>query len=148
MAQLAILFPGLSTQRSRQDMAYCFRALAVLNDDPAFAWLYATKQTILQRTSRMKSTILAALGRIEDEAELREAAALVCKRKPKTNHAVILLRRWRLGKTRPVKAVELTNALIRCLNDYLTQYPETTWPQVWAALAEAADAVEQSGGGT
>ena len=36
----------------------------------------------------------------------------------------------------------MTDALIRCINDYLVRHPETTSQQVLTALTNATDAVE------
>ena len=91
-----------------------------------------------------RPTILAELGRIPDDQDLKAMAGRICQLKPQTKDAVLLIRRWRKGQERPGDAGSLAAALAACINDYLKRYPSTTWPTVRAALAAAGAAVEQA----
>ena len=138
------LFPEIRTRRGQLNKMFGIRALRALRKDPAFQWLCSTEQAISRGESKMHFSILAELGRVDDEDAIRDFAREMCKRKPRTKDAISLIRRWRTGKDRSVDAIGLTDALIRCVNDYLVTHPNTTWQMVRGALANTLDAVEES----
>src|SRR5262245_50685062 len=74
----AIAWPDLKSHRGQQDPMYATRAIQVLNYDPAFAWICSSQTEIMSGTGRFRFTILAGLGRIEDDEELKQAAAVLC----------------------------------------------------------------------
>jgi hypothetical protein len=118
----------------------------VLKGQNAFEWLTSTEESINKGTGRLRFGILAELGRIEDDDALKAVATRVCELKPRNKDAVVMIRRWRTGKAPAGGALGLTDALIRCINDYIASHPGTTWQMVRAALENAADAVEESAG--
>ena len=67
----------------------------------------------------MRHTILAELGRIDDE-QAREAMALYLQHKPTTRQAVALIRQYRLG-TRPQGAPQLAAVIQRAIATYQAQ---------------------------
>src|SRR5262249_6484419 len=51
------LFTTASTERHRLNIVYRQRAVSLLMDDPAFAWLCSTEKEINAGTGRIRSTI-------------------------------------------------------------------------------------------
>lgn len=146
------LFPDVQSHRHLQNVACRQRALVLLSDDPAYRWLCDPEA--MQQGKRLspsqkawRPTILAELGRIPDDQDLKAMAGRICQLKPRTKDAVLLIRRWRKGQERPGDAGSLAAALAACINDYLKRYPSTTWSMVRAALAAAGAAVEQAAAG-
>jgi hypothetical protein len=137
-------FRETRTRRGLMNKAYSIRALGVLKNNRAFRWLCSTEEAINRGDGELRFSILAELGRVDDEKTLRAFAREICKRKPRAKVAVALIRRWRTGKDCPGGAISLTDALIRCVNDYLATHPATTWQMVRAALTNTLDAVEKS----
>jgi hypothetical protein len=144
------LFPDIGSRRHLQNVACRQRALALLSEDPAYRWLCDPEAMQAKpRPSAQKSwrpTILAELGRIPGDEDLKAMAGQICQLKPKTRDAVLLIRGWRKGKESPGNARQLAAALVACINDYLKRHPSTTWSIVRAALDAAGDAVDQSAG--
>jgi hypothetical protein len=75
---------------------------------------------------------------------MKEAAAVICERKPTARQAVVILRRFRTGKQSPGDVLSLIVALERCLNEYLAKHPGTTWQMVRAAVQAVAGEVEEA----
>jgi hypothetical protein len=130
--------PG-TCERTLQNKLYQLRAMQVLNldvDDPplAYLWIWGLPHIPNPGDHRAKWTILAELGRIEDDDDLRAIAAQVCELKLKTSDAVAAIRRVRLGKAAKSDVPALTNALIRTINQYLVRCPDTTGAQIVTAL--------------
>ena len=143
------LFPDIQSRRHLQDVACRQRALALLTDDPACRWLCDPEAMQRGQPSgplqkSWRPGILAELGRIPDDEDLKALAGEICKVKPRTKDAVLLIRRWRKGKESPGDATSLAASVVRCIDDYLKRHPGTTWPTVRAALLAAEEAVEQS----
>jgi hypothetical protein len=145
------LFVEIGTERGRQDVYYRQRAIHVLRitDREAsapFRWLADIE--LMKGASRngWRRTILAALGRIDDDDQLRETALVICEAKPSTRKAVAMIRRWRLGKSAGGTADGLRGELIRHLNDYLRRYPDTPWEVITEAVEGVHESVEESAG--
>jgi hypothetical protein len=136
-ADLRERFPHL-TQRGRQNRANAARALRVLGDAPGCEWLLGADG------GRPRFTVLAELGRVEDDGQLREFALRVCQDKPRSKDAAALVRGWRLGG-RPVAYPQvLIGAIIGAVNDYLSRHAGTTLPMIRQALAATAEAYERA----
>ncbi len=138
-----------ATRRTVQNFAYFHRAwdvlgLVTLPADSPLHWLHDHDRDGRPRAT--KHTILAELGRIEDEDELREAAGLICAMRPRTRQAVTYIRRWRIGERRG-SAPQLAAELVRVVYDYLRRYPLTEPTDVQAALAAAWDDLRADAGG-
>jgi hypothetical protein len=144
MATLECLFPDVTTVRGRQNRARMTRALRVLNYGPAFYWLVSNEDEISKREGCFRTTILAELGRIENDDDLRAAAQQICKMKPRSKEAVSIIRRWRTGKNLKGGTISLTNAIIKTVNDYCDARPDTTLQMVLAALVKTADAFKEA----
>jgi hypothetical protein len=141
------LWPDVTTDRGLANRWYQARALCCLNYEPAFAWLVSNEEAIRAGHGKIRATIVGELGRIEDEQVMRQAAARICELKPSARDAVVMLRRLRTGKSPEPNCLDLTKALIGCVNDYLKRHPEASWQLVRTALENAQDAVEESAQG-
>jgi ATP-dependent helicase YprA (DUF1998 family) len=87
----------------------------------------------------MRWTILAELGRIEDDADLLAVARVVCDAKPKARNAVRMVREWRLGRPAQPRR-DLADELADTIDGYLARHPETPWAFVKESLATVYDA--------
>jgi hypothetical protein len=127
------LYPEIKTKRGLQDKVCQVRAIRLLGKgaDPSFFWLFCPK------TNTVRASILAELGRIEDDEALRVFATQVCESKPKTKDASAIIRRWRLGREPRAEANDLKEAIIATVCDYLKRHPSTVKGHVlnslWAA---------------
>jgi hypothetical protein len=132
-------FPEINTERGLQDLIYVARAQKLLRNNPAYKWIVDPIPATLGQRKAFKKTILSALGRIDDDDGLREAAKAICEVKPTTKRAVMMIRHWR-GKESPGDAISLTNIIINVVGDYTDRHPETALQQIRGALANADDA--------
>ena len=122
--------------RSLNDHHYGARAGALLMHDPRFRWLCDPEE------GRLRGTILAQLGRIEDDEDLREAALALCEHRPTTRVAVAALRRWRLGQSDTPDSDRLADELLRAIRDYVDRFPDTSSSQVLEALSLCCRSVD------
>jgi hypothetical protein len=136
-------FPEVRSRRGLLFKRDSCRALGILLEDGRFAWLCSTREEINAGKSRLHYTLLAELGRIEDEAEMKEVALLLCEQKPQSKRGVAFIRACRLGRTAEPDAMALTLRVIRCVDDYRATHPATTPRQIFAALENARDALEE-----
>ena len=77
----------------------------------------------LSKGPTVRSTVLAELGRLEDEEAIRSLAAHLCKEKPSTRRAVGELRRIRrfcmgVPARSPSSTEGLYQALVKAVEDY------------------------------
>jgi hypothetical protein len=143
LLNLAHRYSGASTVRGRQNFLYMTRAIRVLDYEPDFYWLVGTREEISAGKKILRNTILVELGRIEDEDDLRVIARQVCEIKPRCKDALVMIRRWRTGKTLAGDVLSLTKAVIQTVEDYCAARADTTLQIVLAALANAADAFQE-----
>ncbi len=131
-----ILTGGLpATPRHRQNLLYRQRAAVRLLDDNRFTWL------IDREGKRVKSTILAELGRIEDEQQMREVAESLCSLRPSTSDAVALIRGFR-GVQQKGSAGALAGLIRQQVMRYWNAHPEMSLAEVTAGLDLAMEQVE------
>ena len=131
------------THRHKLNIHYRQRALSLLMDQKQFSWLLDSK--IMAETGRIrKTTILAELGRIQNDENLKVFALEICKRKPTTGAAVAMLRRARGVSEEAGNAEGVAHAIRVALNAYITRHPSTPWPDVTAALVTVQQDVEES----
>jgi len=143
LLNLASRYSGASTVRGRQNFLYMTRAIRVLDYEPDFYWLVGSRQEISAGKKLLRNTILVELGRIEDEDDLRVMARQICEIKPRCKDALVMIRRWRTGKTLVADEMSLTKAIIHTIEDYCAARSGTTLQIVLAALANAADAFQE-----
>jgi hypothetical protein len=137
------MFPDVKTRRGQMNKLYFLRALQVLDYAPDYAWL-CPSQAEVRAGVCMRVTIMAELGRIEDDDTLRAVAADLCEAKPTARQAVVMVRRFRTGRGCPGDALTLADVLIGCLNDYVNRHAGMTRQMVRGALATVAEMVEAS----
>lgn len=90
-------------------------------------------------------SIMAALGRIEDEAVRMQTARIIAERKMSTRAAVAAIRRMRLNREDKPNLHTLFDSLVSTVNAYLAAHPAATGGLVVLALRELADAIEADG---
>ena len=95
---------SFTSARTVQNTHYRIRALTALGlfSEPfpeAFRWLCDPSKQMKGQSARQgfRRTILSELGRFADDEVLRAYAELICTLKPKTQDAIQMLRRWRVG---------------------------------------------------
>jgi hypothetical protein len=113
-----------TSHRHRANYIYGMRACHVLRDDPCFAWLHRARGT----------TIMDALGRIDDDQNLVAMALYLCEHQPPTRQAVALIREFRLEARPPGTRDGLQAALHKALDTYLAAHAEMPREAVQQAL--------------
>lgn len=132
-----------ASERTRQNKLYQMRAMLALklttdeSTPPEYLWIWGLPHVPRPGDHRVKWTILAELGRIEDDDELREVAAEVCRRKMKTREAVVRIRQYRNGGAKAGDSLELANVVIGAINDYMNRRPGLTPGDIRDALRTA-----------
>jgi|SRR5579884_2719887 len=140
---LARQYSHASTVRGKQNFLCMTRAIEVLDYDPEFCWLVGTHEGINAGKKVFHNSILTELGRIKDEDTLRDIARQICEIKPRCKDALVMIRRWRTGKTRAGDAESLTKAIVQTVEDYCAARSGTTLQIILAALANAAEAFQE-----
>lgn len=125
---------GSRSHRHVINMGYHGRAFKALQDDPRFEWLWWG--------GRLRKTILAELGRVGDEDDIRALALTLCEQKPRTTDAIVRIRQWRLGRQEAGTADQLGDELCRAIDGYLARYPKTALATVIEALDATRDVVD------
>lgn len=139
------LFTECHTRRSKLNVFYRQRAIGILKDGD-YKWLF-DESAIMKGTDGKKHiqpTILTELGRIDDDEAMRDVALQICKLKPKTRDAVLMIRRVRTGGLPLGDALQLANKIIHTINQYLHGHAGVTKEQVFDALATAKQSVDES----
>ncbi len=126
------LYPDVYSRRHLANLYYQTLAtsalLAAHND--AFTGRYAWLLSTPDGPQRMKTTVLAELGRLTYNNAIVAWADHLCGEPPRTaREAVSLIRRARLGAG-PAPAGGLLQALIRTVNDYCRHYPSLSTTDV------------------
>ncbi len=133
-----------ASERTRQNKFYQLRAMNLLDlslDDGAeylYPWIWGRPHEPKPGDHKVRWTILAELGRIEDAETMRAVAARICELKPPTREALRMIRRFRIGGAKPGDSLELANELIATINDYMNRRPGLTFDDVRGALRTAA----------
>jgi len=117
----------VTTDRGRQNRVYHQVALVALGagDDPRFEWLVGTAPD----WRGMKRGILSELGRLLEEELIREVALELCQRKPTRREAIAYIRRVRGVRKEPTGEA-LAHRLLRTINEFIADYPDTTWQYI------------------
>jgi hypothetical protein len=111
-----------ASERTVQNTSYHIRAFALLEDKPWADWLigYTSKEG---KPGQVRKTILAELGRIDDDTKLIMTAQAICAAHLNTRSAVAMIRGFRLGD--PVGSIsELTELLRRTVNTYVREHAD------------------------
>jgi hypothetical protein len=139
LALVRNFFPG-NSPRHEHDLVYRQRAVSLLMDNPALAWL-CNKEDMKAGVNSWKPTILAALGRLEESDMLVMAKAL-CDRKPRTKEAVAMIRRFR-GKSSAGDALALHKTLVSTINAYIEVHPDISTADLVAAVITTLDMIRK-----
>ena len=102
------------TRRAHPDAGYHVAAFQALGggDDPAYAWLIDLK------TGKVRRSILAELGRLEDPDAIRDIAGQICELRLKAADAIMAVRAVRLGKKAAADEDDLYERLLAFLDRY------------------------------
>lgn len=122
--ELAIVrqfFPDVRTARGQANVAYRQRALSRLRDG-RFPWLADPDKINAGTPDAWQPTILAELGRIDDEQLFFALAQQLCERRPATRVAIRLVRRHRSTRQRPSHKSGLLNVLFTAYNRYVESH--------------------------
>jgi hypothetical protein len=139
------------SHRTIQNADYETRAVMVLKlsmtnaPDYPYRWLAdPTKQHICGRSQRQgyRKTVLAELGRIKNEEDLRDVALEVCRLKPKTQDAIRMIRRSRLGQSPKANPISVEDAIWRAIEDYKSIHPETTENDICNAVCSIDEVLQ------
>ena len=132
-----------TTRRGKTNRWYGVNALSVLGDDPLCAWLGCSDMAALKagKTVKVRWTILSELGRLRDPETIREVAHEICEWKPRAAEAVRWIREQRTGRALKPSVSELTDALLKVLNDYKTSHSGMSHRMVRDALRQVHEAV-------
>lgn len=136
-----------ATERTRHNKLFQMRAMNALGldvDNPpaAYLWIWGRPHVPRHGDHKVKWTVLAELGRIEDDDTLRAVAARVCELKPKTREAVQMIRRFRVGLPQG-SALDLANAVIKAINDYMNSHGGLTPDDIRDALRTAEGNIKE-----
>jgi hypothetical protein len=134
--------PDVKTIRGKQNNLLLLRAMNVIGDD--FPWLCDKGKIDRCETNALRVTILAELGRIDDDDVLRRIAGQICDRKPTAREAVILIRRFRTRKNSAGDVTTLAKRIARTVDDFTLMYPDTPGEDLLAAMDIARTAVEET----
>lgn len=137
MSYLGALHPEVRTERHRSNIAYRFRAIRVLKDDPAFTWLCDYAAMARGDDGAWKPGILAELGRVEDEQDMRSLARQLCELRPRAKNAVLMIRRWRTGRAPRGDPINLTSVILKAIDDYRLRHEGVSDQLVLASLENA-----------
>jgi hypothetical protein len=138
---------GVLSRRAAQNAGYKATALTTLfpngeSSGAEFTWLYDNERARRREPRHVRGTILAELGRIDDDDDLRAVARRVCELKPKTRAAVAMIRRWRVGPPTP-RPGRLAAELLSTINDYLARYPTASYGQALTDLNAVRTVLEE-----
>ncbi len=91
----------------------------------------------------MRLSILAELGRIPDDQERERIALEVCRLKPKTKDAVVMIRRYRLGREAKADPFRLWDRLADTVNSYIEAHPSVSMGEIAETLRDMAEHIEE-----
>lgn len=136
-------FPGCG-RRTATNHCHMHRAMRLLGRNSEATWLYDAERTVAGEV-KLRFTILAELGRIDDDDLLLEVAAELCRLKPKARDAIAMIRRLRGAQCEPKYShtVALTYALLTTIEEYITRH-EATWDEVESAIVDVSQMTHES----
>jgi hypothetical protein len=126
------------SRRSQLNGLWCLEAVGIMmkNPEPSFKWLFDEQAN----PEIYKRVILSELGRIEDEETMLAVMREVCRDKPTTRDAVLMIRRYRLGRSPEPNCLDLTRVILDAIKSYAATHPSISDQFVLAALENASDA--------
>ena len=133
-----------TTQRGKLDIYYRLKALSILGNDPRVSWICDAAKLKTGEKSAWKPGILSELGKIEDKENMLSIALDICELKPKTKDAIRMIRRTRLGPSKPGTVAGVHGAIINAINRYLSEHPDTSWDIIEEALDLMTETIQKS----
>jgi hypothetical protein len=140
----AVFVAGNRTPRQQNNAMYTMRALTAISHDPRFAWLGSELEPASQGKGRLRRTILAELGRVEDPEELEALALAICAQKPTVRQARAMIRQVRLPSRPPGTFDQLLTVLVGALNTYLAEHAPMAWDDIDGAVLALHAAVAET----
>jgi len=112
-------------------------------DSAPYSWLFE----LTPNGNFKRGTLIAELGRFEDEETIRTFAAALCEGKPKVKTALHRMRAIRLtGKpTKAGSVLELQLFLFRCMDEYLEKHTISN-DEILEAFRRVCAELEDEGG--
>jgi hypothetical protein len=132
------------SDRTIENRLYQYRAQQLLDQpkhQPWSRWLVDPQAILQGKRGSYRQTILQALGRLEDDADLVAVAEVICERKPTAHEAVRMIRYARRGQKPEGSPDDLADRLIAVLNDYRRHSAGVDHDMLVDALHRAEDAV-------
>lgn len=129
----------MGCERMLQNRVLMMRAIEVLGLEKKWNWYGIDERGEMMkagRKNRLRKTVLAELGRIIEDDQLRFMAAMVVASNPANDRAAIkMLRAARLAKKMSFGSSELASLLWRVTKKYRRQHPQFSWPDTQVAVA-------------
>jgi hypothetical protein len=139
--------PSIKTERGLIESKYLYHAAAVITklytknpESNRWAEFYADKNHV----HIFHKSILAALGRIEEDDVLISVAKDVAVNKLSAIQAISSIRRFRLDKPDQPNRVQFLLYLERSINSFLQMHPSTHTDMIAKCLFEYAEVLEVS----
>jgi len=135
---LPVLFPDINNRRTYLNHYYMIKAIAILQRNnlemTECEYLFGDPKGNPDNM-KFKKTILTELGRFGDPDIIRECALHICRERMNTKTAVQRLRNVRAGKkNHSANSKLLASRLIKTINDFMEQYPDTPDIEIDRAL--------------
>ena len=130
------------SDRSVQNFSYLSRAVRILDGAPGLEWLLGAHAEGGSCGAKWRRTLLAELGRIAGEEDIKEWATILCAEKPTTKAAIARVRRWRLGQPQEPEAKQLVRRILQAIDTYRIEYPGADVPLVLEAINNAYSVVQ------
>jgi hypothetical protein len=123
-----------ASERTIQNTSYHIRAFGLLQDEPWAEWLvgHVSQEG---KPGQVRKTIVAELGRLDDDTDLVLMARAICIARPNTREALAMIRQFRLGGMPPGSVSQLTDVLQRAINTYLREHAEFSLADAQLAVA-------------
>jgi hypothetical protein len=132
---------GRGCLRTHQNHAYLTHALQVLGLHPRWAWFGIDKKAVMEKPGkhrRLRTTVLAELGRIENPAAIKAVAKALIMSKPVSDRVAIqFVRDRRKGGVVPFKHVDLVNQILKLAKGYKRDCKQCRWNDIEFALRAA-----------
>lgn len=138
-------FPDLKSSRARNDAYYFLRAFkTLLPDTPrdGIEW-FGNRKDIEAGKVDARVAIMTELGRIADDEEMYEVALEICRLKPKSKDAVVMIRAWRLGGKAKGNSDALANRIKQAIDDYTLSHAVSR-QEILAALQTVMAGIEDT----
>jgi len=98
------------------------------------------------RPNALKVSILAELGRIDDQDAIVAVAREISERSLSAKDAVLMVRQWRLGEPKEGDLLQLHDEIANAINNFWKRFPKTPTSTVINALEMMIVNVEESEG--